>query len=97
TALPHNINPATLSNRVSQNLLTWKDHALFPQGGFLPYPSNDALASAIHSPINLFGTDDLNIDSDQYLGRVDHRLTEKDRLFGRYVIVSAAANSIPLV
>ena len=93
---PNNIIPASFINTVSRNLLTWKDKSPFPQGGFIRYPTNDAQARAAHSPINLAGTDDLNIDSDQYLTRIDHRLTSNDRLFGRYIIVSAVADSIPL-
>ena len=94
---PNNIIPANLLNKVAVNLLTSKDHALFPQGGYMAYPTNDSQARANGSPINLFGTDNLKIDSNQYLGRVDHRISAQDRIFGRYVMVQATADTIPLI
>ncbi len=94
---PNNVIPASLLNPVSVNLLTSKDHALFPQGGYMAFPTNDAQARANRSPVNLFGTDNLSIDSNQYLGRIDHRLGANDRIFGRYVIVQATADIVPLI
>src|SRR5262249_48153723 len=85
-----------LINRVSRNLLTWKDKSPFPQGGFILYPNIEAQAQAIRSPINYAGSDILNIDSNQFLGRLDHRFSSKDRVFGRYVLVNATADMIPL-
>ena len=97
TPFPNNVIPPSLLNPVSLSLLNSKDHALFPQGGYMAYPNNDAQARANHSPINLLGTDNVSIDSDQYLGRVDHRFGENDRVFGRYVIVQASADTVPLI
>src|SRR5262245_16795403 len=86
---PDNVIPPSLINRVSNNLLTSKDKSPFPEGGFLSYPNQDEQARAIGSPFNLAGADLLGIDSDQLLGRVDHRLGNNDRFFARYVIVNA--------
>jgi hypothetical protein len=94
---PGNIVPASLINRVSSNLLTWKDKSPFPEGGFIAYPNIDAQARASRSPINLAGVDRLNIDSDQLLGRFDHRAGESNRFFARYVIVNALADQNPMV
>ena len=94
--LPNNVIPPSLVNKVSQNLLTWKDKSPFPEGGFLRYPNFDAQAFAAGSPFNLTGTSDRNIDSNQYLGRVDHRIGNNDRFFGRYVIVNATSDVIPI-
>ncbi len=94
---PNNIIPASLINRVSRNLLTWKDHSPFPEGGFMRFPNFDEQARAARSPLNLAGNNDTSINSDQWLGRVDHRLGNNDRFFGRYVIVDAKWDSIPLL
>jgi hypothetical protein len=94
--LPNNIIPPSLINKVSQNLLTWKDKSPFPEGGFLRPPNFDAQSIAGGSPFNLTGTSDRNIDSNQYLGRVDHRIGSNDRFFGRYVIVNATSDVIPI-
>jgi len=96
TPLPNNIVPLVLMNRVSQNLLTWKDKSPFPEGGFLRHANFDSQARAINSPLNLTGTSDRNIDSDQFLVRGDHRLGNNDRFFGRYALVDASSDSIPL-
>jgi hypothetical protein len=93
---PGNIIPASVINPVSQNLLTSTDKSPYPYGGFLPLPNNDAQAKAIHSPINLFGTDPLNVNSAQYLGRFDHRFSASDRIFAHYILVNATSDSIPL-
>ena len=94
--LPNNIIPPSLINKVSQNLLTWKDKSPFPEGGFLRLPNFDAQAFAANSPFNLTGTSDRNIDSNQYLGRIDHRIGNNNRFFGRYVIVDATSDVIPI-
>ena len=94
---PNNIVPPSLINRVSNNLLTWKDKSPFPEGGFIPYPNIDAQARAARSPINLAGSDKLSIDSDQFLARFDHRIGDRNRFFGRYIIVNALADQNPLV
>ncbi|MGI8990420.1 MAG: TonB-dependent receptor domain-containing protein [Bryobacteraceae bacterium] len=94
---PNNIIPASLLNPVSLNLLTAKQNSPFPQGGYIPYPNNDAQAFAARSPINLFGTDNSAVDSNQFLGRVDHRFGSNDRIFGRYILVNATSDSIPLI
>ncbi|MGH9660921.1 MAG: hypothetical protein ACRD96_20400, partial [Bryobacteraceae bacterium] len=94
--LPNNTIPLNLINRVSQNLLTWKERSPFPEGGFIRRPNFETQARAINSPLNLAGTNDRNINSDQFLGRVDQRLGNADRFFGRYVVVDAISDSIPL-
>jgi hypothetical protein len=93
---PNNIIPPSRINRVSNNLLTWKEKSPFPEGGFIPYPNIEALARASRSTLNLAGADLLNIDSDQFLGRFDHRFGDNDRVFARYVIVNALADQNPL-
>jgi hypothetical protein len=56
----------------------------------------DAQARAANSPINLAGVSTDTIDSDQFLARGDHRFGANDRIFARYVIVSASMKSDPL-
>ena len=96
TPFPGNIIPASMVNQVSKNLLTWKEHSPLPEGGFLRLPNFDEQARAVNSPLNLNGTNDRNIDSNQLLGRVDHRIGNNDRFFGRYVVVDATSDSIPI-
>jgi Carboxypeptidase regulatory-like domain/TonB dependent receptor len=93
---PGNIIPPSLLNPVSLNLLTSKNKSPYSYGGYLPLPTSDAQAFAIHSPINLFGTDPLNVDSNQYLARFDHRFGVNDRVFVHYILVNASAASSPL-
>jgi hypothetical protein len=93
---PNNVIPPSLINNVSQNLLTWKDKSPLPEGGFLRVPNFDAQARAAGSPLNLTGTTDRAIDSNQYLGRIDHRIGENNRFFGRYVIVDASSDASPI-
>ena len=93
---PGNIIPTSLLNPVSVNLLTSTDHSPHPYGGYLPLPTNDAQARAIHSPINLLGTSLLNVNSAQYLTRIDHRFGANDRVFGHYILVNATSDTIPL-
>lgn len=96
TPFPNNIIPAALINPVSTNLLTWQDTSPFAQGGFLPYPNIDAEARAARSAVNLAGTNEQKLDSDQYLTRIDHRFGDNDRIFGRYTIVESAWDNDPL-
>ena len=96
TPFPNNIIPKSLINPASINLLTWNKDTPLPEGGFLRQPNYDAQALALRSTLNLVGTDRQVIDTDQYLGRVDHRFNDKHRLFARYVIVPAAWDRIPL-
>ena len=93
---PGNIIPPSMLNPVSLNLLTSKNKSPYSYGGYLPLPTSDAQAFAIHSPINLFGTDPLNVDSNQYLARFDHRFGVNDRVFVHYILVNASAASSPL-
>src|SRR5262249_40367590 len=88
TPFPNNIIPPSLIPQVSKNVLTWKDASPFQQGGFIAYPNIDAQARAIGSPINLAGTTNDTINSDQFLGRGDHRFGDNDRIFARYLIVN---------
>src|SRR5262249_37703085 len=66
---PNNIIPASLIPQASKNLLTWKETSPFAQGGFIAYPNVDAQARAINSPINLAGTINDIITSNQFLSR----------------------------
>ena len=86
---PNNIIPANLINSVSKNLLTWKNTSPFPEGGFMPFPNIDTPAKAAGSPLNLSGDTNQQLNSDQVLGRGDHRFGDNDRIFARYVIVQS--------
>src|SRR5207245_5346429 len=78
---PNNIIPASLINPASINLLTWKKDTPLPEGGFLRVPNYDAEAKAQASPLNLIGVDGQKIDTNQYMGRIDHNFSERHRLF----------------
>jgi hypothetical protein len=93
---PNNIIPRSLLHPVSLNLLTYTKTSPFPEGGFLPFPNFDEQARAASSPLNRVGTNDQVLNSDQYLGRVDHRFGDYDRIFGRYVIVESLWVNDPL-
>ena len=93
---PNNIVPPSLINPVAQNLMTYKNTSPFPQGGFIPYPNYDSQARAIGSTQNLIGSDGQILNSDTYVGRIDHRFGDKDRIFGHYVIVQPAWTQDPL-
>lgn len=97
TPLPGNIIPRSLLNPVSQNVLTAKKGSPFADGGFMPLPNFDEQARASGSVLNLTGTNDQELDSDQYLTRLDHRLSDNHRLFGRYVIVPSRWLNSPLL
>jgi hypothetical protein len=96
TPLPNNIIPRSLINPVSLNLLTYKKTSPFPDGGFLPYPNQDELARSRNSTLNLAGTNNQALDSDQYLTRGDHRFSDSDRVFGHYVLVDSNFVDEPL-
>lgn len=96
TPFPNNIIPRSLLNPVSLNILTAKKGSPFPDGGFMPLPNFDDQARASASTLNLTGTNDQELDSDQYLTRIDHRLNDNHRLFGRYVIVPSRWLNNPL-
>ncbi|MBI3682801.1 MAG: TonB-dependent receptor [Acidobacteria bacterium] len=93
---PNNIIPRSLLNPVSLNLLTFKKTSPFPEGGFIPPPNFEEQARAARSTLNRVGTNDQILNSDQYLGRVDHRFNDNNRIFGRYVIVESAWTNDPL-
>jgi hypothetical protein len=93
---PNNAIPQSLINPVSNNMLTWQNTSPFSQGGFMPFPNFDEQARAEGSTINLFGTSDQNLDSDQYLARIDHRFSDNDRIFGRYLLVESSWLNTPL-
>ncbi len=86
----NNIIPPSMIDPVSQNILTSKLTSPFPQGGFMPFPNNDAQAKAAKSTLNLVGTDRQIMNSDSYLGRFDHKIGDNDRVFARYVLVKSA-------
>jgi hypothetical protein len=93
---PNNIIPQSLIHRVSQNILTYKKSSPFPEGGFIAPPNFDEQARAANSTLNLTGTANQILNSDQVLGRVDHRFGDNDRIFARYVIVESAWTNDPL-
>jgi hypothetical protein len=93
---PNNVIPANLINPVSKNLLTYKKTSPFPDGGFIPPPNFDEQARAARSTLNLIGSNDQILNSDQYLTRIDHRFGDNDRIFGRYVIVESAWTNDPI-
>jgi hypothetical protein len=94
--LPGNVIPRSLINPVSLNLLTYAKTSPFAEGGFLPYPNQDELARSRNSTLNLTGTNDQMLGSDQYLTRGDHRFSDSDRLFGHYVIVESNFTDDPV-
>lgn len=95
--LPDNIIPRSLLNPVSQNILTFKKGSPLAEGGFMPLPNFDDQARAAGSTLNLVGTNDQELDSNQYLSRVDHRFNDNHRLFGRYVLVPSRWLNNPLL
>ncbi len=95
--LPNNIIPQTALNPVSLNILTSKKGTPLPEGGFMPIPNFDNQARAAGSTLNLTGTNDQELDSNQYLTRVDHRFNDNHRIFGRYVLVPSRWLNDPLL
>ncbi len=93
---PGNIIPRSLLNPVSLNILTFKKTSPFADGGFLPPANFDDQARAAGSTLNRTGTNDQVLNSDQELGRLDHRLNDNHRLFARYVIVQSRWLNDPL-
>lgn len=93
---PGNIIPRSRLNPVSLNVLTFKKSSPFAEGGFVPPANFDAEARAQGSTLNRVGTNDQILNSDQYLGRFDHRVNDNNRLFARYVVVESAWTNDPL-
>src|SRR5262249_35845297 len=83
-------------DQAAKNLLSFKTTSPFSYGGFLPLPNVDDTARAAGSTLNYSGTSNQVLNSDQYLTRIDHRLGDNDRIFGRYVIVSASWDNNPV-
>jgi hypothetical protein len=81
---PNNVIPRSLLNPVSLNVLTSKKGSPFAEGGFIQLPNYDNEARAAGSTQNLLGSNDQVLNSDQVLGRVDHRFNDNHRFFGRY-------------
>lgn len=96
TPFAGNIIPRSLITAASNNLLTAKKGSPFADGGFLPFANQDETARATRSTLNLAGLNNQILDSDQYLGRVDHRFSESDRIFGHYVLVDSTFVDDPL-
>jgi len=93
---PGNIIPRSQLNPVSLNVLTFKKGSPFADGGFIPPANFDEQARAAGSVLNRVGTNDQILNSDQYLGRFDHRFNDAHRVFSRYVIVQSAWTNDPL-
>jgi hypothetical protein len=81
---------------VATNLLAFQHTSPFEQGGFVPPSNFDTQARAQGNTRNRIGTNDQDLDSDQYLGRLDHRFSDTDRIFGRYLIVDSFWLNTPL-
>ena len=96
TPFPGNIIPRSMITAASNNLLTAKKGSPFADGGFLPFPNQDESARANRSTLNLAGLNNQVLDSDQYLGRGDHRFSESDRVFGHYILVDSTFVDDPL-
>lgn len=94
---PNNIIPRSLINPVSLNILTAKSGSPLPEGGFMPLPNFDEEARAAGSTLNYVGTNDQELDSNQYLTRIDHRFNDNHRIFGRYVLVPSRWLNNPLL
>lgn len=94
---PNNIIPRSQINPVSLNILTATKGSPLAEGGFMPQPNFDNEARAAGSTLNLAGTNDQVLDSNQYLTRIDHRINDNQRLFGRYVIVPSRWLNNPLL
>ncbi|MFN0101222.1 MAG: TonB-dependent receptor domain-containing protein [Bryobacteraceae bacterium] len=97
TPFPNNVIPRSLLNPVSQNILTATKGTPLAEGGFMPLPNFDDHARAAGSTLNYVGTNDQELDSNQYLTRLDHRFNDNHRLFGRYVIVPSRWLNNPLL
>ena len=63
----------------------------------MPLPNFDEQARAAGSTLNYVGTNDQELDSNQYLTRVDHRFNDNHRIFGRYVLVPSRWVNNPLM
>lgn len=95
--LPNNIIPRNLLNPVSLNILNAKAGTPLAEGGFMPLPNFDDEARAAGSTLNYVGTNDQELDSNQYLTRIDHRFNDNHRIFGRYVLVPSRWLNNPLL
>ena len=93
---PGNRIPANLINPVSNNLLTFKKGSPFAEGGFIPLPNQDDLARQRRSTLNLTGLNNQVLDSDQYMGKADHRFGDNDRIFAHYIIVDSTFSDDPV-
>ncbi len=93
---PNNIIPRSQINPVSLNILTATKGTPLEEGGFMRQPNFDTEARAAGSTLNLVGTSDQELDSNQYLTRIDHRINDNQRLFGRYVLVPSRWLNSPL-
>ncbi len=94
--LPNNIIPQSMIDPVATQLLTFRNTSPFEGGGFVPPANFDAQARANFDTRNRVGTNDQEIDSDQYLSRFDHRFSDTDRVFGRYLLVDSFWLNTPL-
>jgi len=97
TPFPNNIIPQSMINPASRNILTATKGTPLAEGGFMPLPNFDDQARAQNSTQNLVGTNDQELDSNQYLARVDHRFNDNHRIFGRYVIVPSRWLNNPIL
>ncbi len=96
TPFPNNRIPTSLLNPASVNLLTSKNTSPFAEGGFLAFPNQDDLARSRRSTLNLAGLNNQILDSDQWLGRADHRFGDNDRVFAHYIIVDSTFVDEPI-
>src|SRR5204863_7199383 len=61
----------------------------FAESGLTPLPNHDHLPTPRRSTPNLTGLNNQVLDSDQYMGRADHRFGDNDRIFAHSIIVTS--------
>ena len=94
---PNNIIPRKPAESRFAEHFDFEERSPLPEGGFMPLPNFDEQARAAGSTLNYVGTNDQELDSNQYLTRVDHRFNDNHRLFGRYVLVPSRWLNNPLL
>jgi hypothetical protein len=91
------IDPATQQpfpgNRVPAALFSPFAQKFKSIGGFLP--ANCLACQAAGLGFNLVGEAPAHADQNQYIGRLDHRFSDNDTLFGAFQIQSGVATSVP--
>ncbi|MCC6367178.1 MAG: TonB-dependent receptor [Bryobacterales bacterium] len=68
---PGNVIPASMIDPVARNVIKY-------------YPQGNTVTNAVTNANNFFNTGAQRFDQDQFDIRIDHNLTDKQRLFGRF-------------